>query len=103
MEGSLGSMVMSAAPVFLSTYNILLQVSPPSEDLKTPRSSLSDHKAPKTATYTSLEFFGFTIIFAIRSDLSKPSFFQLEPPSVDLYNPSPYETLFLVQVSPVPT
>ena len=39
----------------------------------------------------------------ILSDFSNPIFSQLFPPSVDLYNPSPIETLFLVHVSPVPT
>ena len=98
-----GSIAKSAHPVELFRNKIFSQVSPPSVDLKTPLSSLSDQSAPKTATYISLEFSGLTIMFAILSEFSSPIFFQLLPPSVDLYKPSPIETLFLGHGSPVPT
>ena len=55
------------------------------------------------ATYISFEFSGFTIMFAILSEFSSPIFFQLLPPSFDLYKPSPIDTLFLGHGSPVPT
>ena len=48
------------------------------------------------------ESLGSTIIDEILSDFGKPILIQFNPPSVDLYIPSPTETLFLVQVSPVP-
>src|SRR5215831_15591856 len=39
----------------------------------------------------------------MRSDFSKPDFVQVSPPSVDLYIPSPIDTLLRVHDSPVPT
>ena len=96
-------MITSVAPVLVLRYNILFQVFPPSFVLYTPRSSLSLHKAPKTPIYISSVLFGFMVMEAMRSDFSKPIFVQLLPPSVVLYNPSPIETEFRVQISPVPT
>ena len=101
--GLLGSIAKSAQPVDSFRYKIFSQVTPPSLDLYTPLSLLSDQSAPKTATNISFEFLGFTIILAILSEFSRPIFFQLFPPSVDLYKPSPTETLFLGHGSPVPT
>src|SRR6056297_753746 len=48
--GLVGSMAKSAQPVFGSTYKSCSQVAPPSEDLYTPRSSLSPQSAPNTPT-----------------------------------------------------
>ena len=77
-------MAKSAHPVDSFKYKIFSQVSPPSTDLYTPLSLLSDHRAPKTATYISFEFSGLTIMLAILSEFSNPILFQLLPPSVDL-------------------
>ena len=40
----------SEAPVKLFTYRMLVQLSPPSNDLKIPRSLLGPYKAPCAAT-----------------------------------------------------
>ena len=45
-----GSIAKSAHPVELFRYKIFSQVFPPSIDLYTPLSSLSDQSAPRTAT-----------------------------------------------------
>ena len=37
------------------------------------------------------------------SEAPRPTFFQLFPPSTDLYTPSPYETARWALFSPVPT
>ena len=39
----------------------------------------------------------------IRSELRSPQFAHVSPPSVDLYTPSPTDTLLRVHASPVPT
>ena len=96
-------MTKSAHPVLLSIPYTLFQDFPPSLELYIPLSSLSPQRAPKTPTQMLSEFLGSIIIEEILSDFGKPMLVQFNPPSVDLYIPSPAETLFLVQVSPVPT
>src|SRR5204863_4593007 len=78
-------------------------VLPPSVVLYKPRSGESLHKAPGTATKTVSLFLGSTVIRATRSDFSKPARDHDSPPSVDLYIPSPMDTLLRVHDSPVPT
>src|ERR1700735_4721462 len=79
------------------------QVLPPSLVWKTPRSSLSSHRCPVAHARTSLPSAGFTRILAMCSLSFKPTLFQFSPPSVDLYTPSPTDTLFRTQDSPLPT
>src|ERR1022692_3459257 len=79
------------------------QVLPPSVVWKTPRSSLSSHRCPVAQTSTSLLSVGFTRIFAICSLSFSPTFVQFSPPSIDLYTPSPTDTLLRVHASPLPT
>src|SRR5579863_4816875 len=81
----------------------LFQVLPPSLVLKTPRSSLSFHRCPVAQTRTLLPSVGSTRILAMCSLSLGPTLVQFSPPSVDLYTPSPTETLFRTQPSPVPT
>src|ERR1700733_8486970 len=76
---------------------------PPSLVWKTPRSSLSSHKCPVAQASTSLPSFGFTRILAMCTLSFRPTFVQFSPPSVDLYTPSPTDTLLRVQASPEPT
>src|SRR5579864_2695052 len=83
--------------------NTFFQVLPPSEVLKTPRSSLSSHKCPVAQTSTVLPSLGSIRIFAMCSLSFRPTLVQFSPLSVDLYTPSPTETLLRVQASPVPT
>src|SRR5215475_6296707 len=54
-------------------------------------------------TRTSLPSPGFTRILAMCSVSFSPTFDQFSPPSVDLYTPSPTDTLLRNQPSPVPT
>src|ERR1035438_200030 len=79
------------------------QVLPPSVVWKTPRSSLSSHKCPVAQASTSLLSVGFTRILAMCSLSFSPTLVQFSPPSVDLYTPSPTDTLFRTQASPVRT
>src|SRR5882762_9731382 len=79
------------------------QVLPPSVVWYTPRSSLSSHKCPKAQTSTSFPSPGFTRILAMCSLSFRPILVQFSPPSVDLYTPSPTDTLLRVHGSPVPT
>src|SRR5580692_10822217 len=79
------------------------QVLPPSLVWKTPRSSLSFHRCPVAQTSTSLPSPGFTRILAMCSLSFRPTLVQFSPPSVDLYTPSPTDTLLRVQASPEPT
>ena len=58
--------------------------------------------APDAATYTMLGLVGCTTMRPIVSVLSRPIFFQVIPPSVDLKIPPPGETVFRVFGSPVP-
>src|SRR6476659_5584736 len=81
----------------------LLQVLPPSLLLNTPPPWLSANAPPVAHTRTSLAFFGFTRILAMCSESFRPTFMKFSPPSVDLYTPSPTETLLRIQLSPVPT
>src|SRR6202035_5744150 len=60
------------------------QVLPPSEVLKTPRSSLSFQMWPVAHASTLLLSLGSTRILAICSEFFKPMLVQFSPPSVDL-------------------
>src|SRR6185503_3545219 len=97
MFGSPGSMLMSAHPVFASTYNTFFQVLPPSLVRKTPRSSFAFHACPVAQTKTLSDFFGSMAMRAMRSLSPRPTFVQVAPPSVVL------ETLLRTHDSPVPT
>src|SRR5271165_4733602 len=87
----------------LAPARTLFQVLPPSLVWNTPRSSLSFHKCPVAQTSTSSLSPGFTRILTMCSLSFKPTLFQFSPPSVDLYTPSPIDTLLRNQPSPVPT
>src|SRR5439155_12273650 len=79
------------------------QVLPPSAVLYTPRSGFAPHKCPSAATYTTSGFFGWITIRPMCRVASSPIFFQVFPPSRDLYAPSPQEELWRLFGSPVPT
>src|ERR1700730_10213818 len=87
----------------LAPARTFFQVLPPSLVWKTPRSSLSSHRCPRAQTSTSLLSPGFTRILTMCSLSLRPMLVQFSPPSVDLYTPSPTETLLRVQASPLPT
>src|ERR1700722_1345592 len=76
---------------------------PPSFVLKTPRSSLSSHRCPVAQTSTFLPSVGSIKILAMCSLSFRPTLIQFSPPSVDLYTPSPTDTLLRTHDSPVPT
>src|SRR5579871_893054 len=50
-----------------------------------------------------LGFLGWTLMRPVWKVFLSPMFFQVLPPSVDLYTPSPYETELRGLFSPVPT
>src|SRR5208282_1923884 len=79
------------------------QVLPPSLVWKTPRSSLSSQRCPVAQASTSLLSFGSTRILAMCSLSFRPTLVQFSTPSVDLYTPSPTDTLLRNHASPVPT
>src|SRR5512143_3853229 len=68
-----------------------------------PRSGLGANAWPSTATYTRSGLEGCTRIAAICPALGRPARVQVRPASVDLYIPSPGETLPRIGDSPVPT
>ncbi len=68
-----------------------------------PRSAFGPQTCPCAATYTMSGFSGWMRTRAIWRVSRRPTFFQVRPPSVDLYTPSPCETLPRIGASPVPT
>src|SRR6478736_2098833 len=68
-----------------------------------PRSGFDAHVAPTAATYTMFGFVGCTRIRPTCCVCSRPTDFQLMPPSDDLYTPHPGATLLRALSSPVPT
>src|SRR6266576_707208 len=96
-------MAMSLTPVSLSIFSTCDHVFPPSDVLYTPRSGFAPHKCPSAATYTTSGFLGCITIRPMWRVASSPIFFQVFPPSSDLYAPSPQEELCRLFGSPVPT
>src|SRR5579863_10691650 len=83
--GSSGLMASIPQPVeAFAPARTFFQVLPPSEVLKTPRSSLSFQTRPVAQTRTLLLSFGSTRIFAICSLSFNPMLVQFSPPSLDL-------------------
>src|SRR5262249_4892031 len=104
VSGLPGSILISVQPVErLAPLRTCCHVLPPSVVLYRPRSGESLHNAPGTATKTVSLFLGSMAIRAMRSDFSKPARDHVSPPSVDLYIPSPMDTLLRVHDSPAPT
>src|ERR1700686_623881 len=102
--GACGDMASIPQPVEpLAPARTFFQVLPPSDVLKTPRSSLSFQTWPVAQARMLLLSWGSMRILAMCSESFKPMLVQFSPPSVDLYMPSPIETLFLVHASPEPT
>src|SRR5262249_750369 len=60
-----------------------VHVLPPSAVLYSPRSVESLHSLPGTHAYTTLPFFGCTMMRTIRSELGRPMFVQVTPSSVE--------------------
>src|SRR5213078_4633286 len=96
-------MATSLTPVSSLIFSTCDQVLPPSAVLYTPRSGFAPHKCPSAATYTTAGFFGWITIRPMCRVASSPIFFQVFPPSRDLYAPSPQEELWRLFGSPVPT
>src|SRR5437660_4282638 len=103
VSGLSGSMATSLTPVSSLIFSTCDQVLPPSAVLYTPRSGFAPHKCPSAATYTTSGFFGWITIRPMCRVASSPIFFQVFPPSRDLYAPSPQEELGRLFGSPVPT
>src|SRR5438445_3700572 len=103
VSGLSGSMATSLTPVSSLIFSTCDQVLPPSAVLYTPRSGFAPHKCPSAATYTTSGFFGWITIRPMCRVASSPIFFQVFPPSRDLYAPSPQEELWRLFGSPVPT
>src|SRR5256886_5199481 len=103
VSGLSGSMAMSLTPVSSLIFSTCDQVFPPSTVLYTPRSGFGPHRCPSAATYTISGFFGWITIRPMWRVASSPMFFQVFPPSSDLYAPSPQEELCRLFGSPVPT
>src|ERR1700684_4173041 len=100
-EGATASAIrpqgFAGRPLLLVSF-ISVQWSPPSVDSNSPLPGPPARKAR-----TLLLSWGSMRILAMCSESFKPMLVQFSPPSVDLYMPSPIETLFLVQASPEPT
>src|SRR5439155_18069111 len=85
ISGFVGSIFTSVQPVEgFAPLRTCCHVFPPSVVLYKPRSGESLHKGPGTAANTVSLFVGLTLIFAMRSDFSKPARVHVSPPSVDL-------------------
>src|SRR2546429_4062964 len=85
ISGFVGSIARSVQPVErFAPLRTCCHVLPPSVVLYRPRSGESLHKGPGTAANTVSLFVGLTLIFAMRSDFSKPARVHVSPPSVDL-------------------
>ena len=65
-----------------STYNVRVQVLPPSVVRYTPRSGLSANSGPVAATTTVSGLVGWMTMRAMRSVFSSPMRFHESPPSV---------------------
>src|SRR5204862_1814731 len=104
ISGLSGSIFTSVQPVErFAPFRTCCHFLPPSVVLYKPRSGESLHNAPGTATNTVSLFLGSMAIRATRSEFSRPARDHVSPPSVDLYIPSPMDTLLRVHDSPVPT
>src|SRR5437660_11352549 len=85
ISGFVESIATSVQPVErFAPLRTCCHVLPPSVVLYRPRSGESLHKGPGTAANTVSLFVGLTLIFAMRSDFSKPARVHVSPPSVDL-------------------
>src|SRR5688572_12327097 len=98
-----GSIAISVAPVFSSTYSTLFQLWPPFVLLKTPRSAFGPNRFPTAATHTMSGFVGCTMMRAIDCVSRSPTCVNVRPPSVERYMPSPNDELCRLFASPVPT
>src|SRR6185437_12358280 len=76
---------------------------PPSVVLYRPRSGESLHSLPATHAYAVSPLRGSTARRATCSELGRPRYFQVSPPSLVLYTPLPIETELRIHDSPVPT
>src|SRR5437867_4532737 len=85
ISGFVGSIARSVQPVErFAPLRTCCHVLPPSVVLYRPRYGESLHKGPGTAANTISLFVGLTLIFAMRSDFSRPARVHVSPPSVDL-------------------
>src|SRR6185437_11974894 len=99
-----GSMLRPLQPVSSLTNSVCFQVLPPSVVRNTPRSCCGAAPEPSAQTSTLFVSFGLMRMRAMRPVFGRPMCFQVAPPSVDLYTPSPTMSLGrIVQGSPVPT
>src|SRR6185437_4605331 len=104
VSGWPGSMLSPLQPVSSLTNSVCFQVLPPSVVRNTPRSRCGAAPEPSAQTSTLSVSFGLIRISAIRPVFGNPMCFQVVPPSVDLYTPSPTMSLGrIVHGSPVPT
>src|SRR5437868_60027 len=96
-------MAISLTPVSWSMNSVLVQVAPPSLDIKTPRSGFGPQRSPSAATYRMSGFDGCTTIRPMWKVSFRPICFHVLPASMDLYTPLPHDELCRLLASPVPT
>src|SRR6185312_6099984 len=104
VSGFAGSMLSPLQPVSSLTNSVCFHVLPPSVVRNTPRSCCGAAPEPSAHTNTLFVSFGLMRMRAMRPVFGNPMCFQVAPPSVDLYTPSPTMSLGrIVHGSPVPT
>src|ERR1051326_6746113 len=101
--GLLGSITISVALVFSSTYSVFVHVLPPSVVMNTPRSAFGPYRWPPTAIHTVFGSRGWTMRRPSVCAFLKPMLLNVYPPSVLLYSPSPYDVVCRLLASPVAT
>ena len=102
IRGLFASIERSTAPVLSLMKRTFSQFSPPSLERKIPRSGLGPKGWPNTAAYTRSVSFGCTRTRAICPASGRPMCVHVRPASVDLYAPTPTDTLPRMQAEPVP-
>src|SRR3954447_19777875 len=104
VSGLAGLTAISITPVLSSSSGrTFFQVLPPSVVLNSPRSPPGPYSRPRAPTNTVSGLVGWIQILPIWYEAFRPMFFQVLPPSVDLYTPSPNETELRGLASPVLT
>src|SRR5687767_2528266 len=93
----------STAPVLSETKRTFCHVRPPSFVRNTPRSALGLNPFPMAATKATLGSVGWMRMPPMWPDSRSPMCVHVVPASVDLYTPSPTETLDRRPSEPVPT
>ena len=95
-------MSTSTKPVVSLMNFLFTHVLPPSVVLKSPRSRLGRHAAPRAATHAVFGSVGCTITRPMCSVSLRPMKVHVRPPSTDLKTPPPGEIELRELGSPVP-